>query len=318
MESWFKAQFEEFGQDLKNEIREQHIATVTDLKMFVERKLAKEKEAKEREIKEDAISDQEEISAYNSEEEEGKTSEHMDENEEQEFSEMYPASLVFGRKKKKNIAENDSWLRHILSQVEPQPSVSDILTAASKVMKRKSSQFSPASSIPGFKSVASGSGLQSMRSSQVEHQPSVSDILIAASKVNKRKSSQGERQPTGNYQIQPSVFDVLNASSKAPKRKSRSNVVKTALKEMEGTSSKVDVQPSASCHSNSKVCFNKEQTKFVRSFAVKLNWTVNETALRTMISKGVQQGVFKEEEFTVSQIRDKVKNLRKQPLKHSL
>ncbi|XP_076095818.1 uncharacterized protein LOC143066887 isoform X9 [Mytilus galloprovincialis] len=310
MESWFKAQFEEFGQDLKNEIREQHIATVTDLKMFVERKLAKEKEAKEREIKEDAISDQEEISAYNSEEEEGKTSEHMDENEEQEFSEMYPASLVFGRKKKKNIAENDSWLRHILSQVEPQPSVSDILTAASKVMKRKSSQFSPASSIPGFKSVASGSGLQSMRSSQVEHQPSVSDILIAASKVNKRKSSQGERQPTGNYQIQPSVFDVLNASSKAPKRKSRSNVVKTALKEMEGTSSKVDVQPS--------VCFNKEQTKFVRSFAVKLNWTVNETALRTMISKGVQQGVFKEEEFTVSQIRDKVKNLRKQPLKHSL
>ncbi|XP_076095816.1 uncharacterized protein LOC143066887 isoform X7 [Mytilus galloprovincialis] len=311
MESWFKAQFEEFGQDLKNEIREQHIATVTDLKMFVERKLAKEKEAKEREIKEDAISDQEEISAYNSEEEEGKTSEHMDENEEQEFSEMYPASLVFGRKKKKNIAENDSWLRHILSQVEPQPSVSDILTAASKVMKRKSSQFSPASSIPGFKSVASGSGLQSMRSSQVEHQPS-------ASKVNKRKSSQGERQPTGNYQIQPSVFDVLNASSKAPKRKSRSNVVKTALKEMEGTSSKVDVQPSASCHSNSKVCFNKEQTKFVRSFAVKLNWTVNETALRTMISKGVQQGVFKEEEFTVSQIRDKVKNLRKQPLKHSL
>ncbi|XP_076095821.1 uncharacterized protein LOC143066887 isoform X11 [Mytilus galloprovincialis] len=302
MESWFKAQFEEFGQDLKNEIREQHIATVTDLKMFVERKLAKEKEAKEREIKEDAISDQEEISAYNSEEEEGKTSEHMDENEEQEFSEMYPASLVFGRKKKKNIAENDSWLRHILSQVEPQPSVSDILTAASKVMKRKSSQFSPASSIPGFKSVASGSGLQSMRSSQVEHQPSVSDILIAASKVNKRKSSQGERQPTGNYQIQPSVFDVLNASSKAPKRKSRSNVVKTALKEMEGTS----------------ICFNKEQTKFVRSFAVKLNWTVNETALRTMISKGVQQGVFKEEEFTVSQIRDKVKNLRKQPLKHSL
>ncbi|XP_076095820.1 uncharacterized protein LOC143066887 isoform X10 [Mytilus galloprovincialis] len=310
MESWFKAQFEEFGQDLKNEIREQHIATVTDLKMFVERKLAKEKEAKEREIKEDAISDQEEISAYNSEEEEGKTSEHMDENEEQEFSEMYPASLVFGRKKKKNIAENDSWLRHILSQVEPQPSVSDILTAASKVMKRKSSQFSPASSIPGFKSVASGSGLQSMRSSQVEHQP----------------SGQGERQPTGNYQIQPSVFDVLNASSKAPKRKSSqviqqpsgSNVVKTALKEMEGTSSKVDVQPSASCHSNSKVCFNKEQTKFVRSFAVKLNWTVNETALRTMISKGVQQGVFKEEEFTVSQIRDKVKNLRKQPLKHSL
>ncbi|VDI10176.1 Hypothetical predicted protein, partial [Mytilus galloprovincialis] len=36
MESWIKAQFEESSQDLKNEIREQHIATVTDLKMFVE------------------------------------------------------------------------------------------------------------------------------------------------------------------------------------------------------------------------------------------------------------------------------------------
>ncbi|VDI15943.1 Hypothetical predicted protein [Mytilus galloprovincialis] len=203
MESWIKAQFEESSQDLKNEIREQHIATVTDLKMFVERKLTKQKEAEEREHKEEEIS----------------------ENEEPELQ----------------------------------------------------GQFAPASSIPEFESIASGSGLQKRKG--------MSDLPTTASKVPKRKSSQGERQQTTDKdEIQPSVSDVLTAASKVLKRKS----------------SQGERQPS--------VCFNKEQTKFVGSFAALLNWTVNETALKTMMSKGVQRGVFKEEEFTLSQLRDKEAN----------
>ncbi|XP_076078900.1 uncharacterized protein LOC143048925 [Mytilus galloprovincialis] len=226
MESWIKAQFEESSQDLKNEIREQHIATVTDLKMFVERKLTKQKEAEEREHKEEEIS----------------------ENEEPELQ---------------DVAENESRLMHYML-----------------------SQFAPASSIPEFESIASGSGLQKRK---------VSDLPTTASKVPKRKSSQGERQQTTDKdEIQPSVSDVLTAASKVLKRKS----------------SQGERQPS--------VCFNKEQTKFVGSFAALLNWTVNETALKTMMSKGVQRGVFKEEEFTLSQLRDKVKNMRKKPMKPSL
>ncbi|XP_076089621.1 uncharacterized protein LOC143059956 [Mytilus galloprovincialis] len=128
MESWIKAQFEESSQDLKNEIREQHIATVTDLKMFVERKLTKQKEAEEREHKEEEIS----------------------ENEEPELQ---------------DVAENESRLMHYML-----------------------SQFAPASSIPEFESIASGSGLQ------------------------KRKGSQGERQQTTDKdEIQPSGKVELHA-----------------------------------------------------------------------------------------------------------
>ncbi|XP_052086486.1 uncharacterized protein LOC127723777, partial [Mytilus californianus] len=221
MESWMKDKFDELGEDLKSEIREQHIATVKDLKMFVERKLrVTQTEAKDIENEDEEISDVEEKTSSTSEDDKVLQISDTEEKKEDDREESYPPSFVFGRGKGK---------RHLQLHPdcsEPASTGSSMPDQESWLIQYMLSQFSPASSIPGMGSVPSGSGLQKRKSSQGEMQPS--GLVPSCSKLPKRKRSEDEQQPTGLLKVQPSdqveqqpsVSDVATAASTVLKRKS--------------------------------------------------------------------------------------------------